>query len=770
MPPSRALAQVLAAAALAAPPFAFGQALPESTLQIAGAGVSPAQVTVWRQPPDGVAEPAAVIEADTIKPGVLAVRVACDAGDFVVKSSSQVSWPFRIEPEWCGRTREVVLAPLATVRGRVVLPVEPAQPAVDQAAASGQAGLLVALPLGECADDGAGREIGRLRVRAGADGRFSATIPAGCVQLGLRVSPFAPIPAARVEVHAGEARDLGNVLLQRGATVGVRVRYRGAPSPGVSVFVVPADEYTDALDRLVSARAANVGAMGTTDRAGRTTFVGVLQSAVRLVAVSLDRLGMAGPVELSEGEETDADDVELRGAATVTFAITGDASWTSDVLRVVGFAPLTGADPSDRPSFSANVAGTTGNSYPLLLPGRWRFELRAGEILIDRQEVEAVPETAMAIQLSAERRRFRGRVFIGDEPAAGSLTLAAGGTGEPAARLDTNAEGRFTAALPEPGPYTVLFSRAEDGIRDARATAEFALDRETVIRFAATRVEGTVDFADGRPAAGAVVEVDRTAAPTDEDVTVAAGRLRSVTADRNGRFVIRSLERGDYELTARLGARKSGTQAVSVGDGPAPSVQLVMPDADGLTVRLLDALGGALPLVSGWVMAPATSSGGLPQATSFQTDAEGTARIGVSLPTGSAVHVVVTDPNYPVTAFRATPADDGGLALTVPPAGGLLSVVRPRGATGADAGALVLAREGGAMVPLSLLLETGFASETRTRDATVLVIRALSTGEWHLGQFADTRAMLLAYSGGGAPTLLRSFSVSPGTVVSVDLR
>jgi hypothetical protein len=771
MPPLRAPALVFAVAVVAAPPLARAQQPPDSILLIAGTGVTLEQLAVWSHPPDDAARPVALGEAGGSKAGMLAVRVACAPGDFVVQTTSLVSLPFRLDPDWCGRTRNVTLVPAATVRGRVVPPVDSAQPAADSTASSGRAASLVSLPLRECAEEGAGRETGQLRVPVAADGRFSTVIPAGCVHVGLRLPPFSPIPPASLVLKPGETRDLGDVVLQRGATVGIGARYRGAPAPGVTVFVVPVDDYIDALDRLVSTRTQPGSLSGTTDRRGRVTFVGVQAASVRLIATAQDRIGLSGPITLEAGEETDVEDLELTGAATVTFTVVGDSSWIQDRLRVVGVAPSDGSDGAARSPVSIGyLTGTTSTAYSLLLPGRWTFELWAGEVRIDRQAVDVVPETTMTIQLSAERRRFRGRVFVGDEPVAGSLTLTTGDAGEVAARLDTGADGRFTAALPEPGRYTASFSRTEDGIQDTRAPVEFALDREAVIRFPPTRLEGTVVFADGRPAAGAVVELERSAESTDDEPPAAVKRLRSVTADRSGGFVVRSLEPGEYELTARLGGRKSDVQAVSTGDVDVPSVRLVLPDDDGLTLRLFDTRGESLPLVSGWVLAPATQQGRPPQVVPFQSDAEGTARIGVSRVPGNAVHVVITEPGRPITAFRAAPGDEGDLTLVVPPAGGQLRLSWPRVAAGADVGSLVLVGDGGAMVPLGLLVEIGLAGETSAKDATTVLIRALAPGDWHLGMFADSRAMLLALTAGAAPSSLRSFSVSPGAVVAVDLR
>jgi hypothetical protein len=356
---------------------------------------------------------------------------------------------------------------------------------------------------------------------------------------------------------------------------------------------------------------------------------------------------------------------------------------------------------------------------------------------------------------------------------AGSLSIYPDKSQELAARADAAADGRFTVALPEAGTYAVAFSSEAFGIRNARASVEFG-EGETAVRLPTTRLSGAVTFVDGLPAKNAIVVLERTVeGPTDE-LPGFHENVPTATADATGRFLVRGLEPGTYEVTARLGARKSDTRRIVTTAVDPGSVQLLIPDAEGLFVWLLDGQGHGVPLAHGWLLAGASGSGSLPQTATIQTDDEGGANVPVAWSPGTLVHVLLTGSEHPTTALRGSASNEGVVTLRVPETSGELRLALPQPAHGQpdplDLRNLALVGDRGALLPLSLLSEMGLATSVTVRGATRVLIPTLASGEWRLGRFPDARALFQAFGTGASPEILKSFTVPPGGSVGVEIR
>jgi hypothetical protein len=768
--PSRLLLTVVAAAlACACPLLALPRQADDVTLVLKGPAMTLEGLAVWRQPPEREAELAAASTAQASEPDTVRVTVACIPGEYFVQTVSRVSPPFRLDASDCGHVREIPTHASAGVRGRVVLPPDSAPPGVSEQ----PAGPAVALPMRACAERGRGEDLGQYRVRATEDGHFAAVVPSGCLALGLRVATYAPIPRRQLILKPGEVQDLGTTEMRAGATIVVAARVNDSPAEGATVAAVPTEQFEEFLNAYFAKRPAPPGDAGTTDRNGSIAFVGLPPAVVHVAATGKNRLGLAGPFELTAGEETDVDDLLLRAGSTVSVTMVGDRGWMADQVLEVSAVPDAALRLPKDTRLTGGFLGDSGAAVTIPVPGRWFVELRSRGVLLDRRQVDVLPETAMSVQVSVERLRFRGRVFVGDAPAAGSLSLLRSDTDETIATADTDSDGRFTAALPEPGAYTAVFSRPQDGILNARAPADFTPGIETAVRLSPTRLSGQVIFADGRPAGDASITVERLAESPPEDA--ALPRTHAIVAsDAAGGFVVRCLESGSYQVSAQLGARKSETRRVMVGENRAAPVKLVLADAEGVIVRIVNGRGEGMPVVHGWLLAPAMEPGAMPQAVSIETDADGTARTATSWNPGSMVHVLVIDTGHPVTAQRESIGDEGVVSLTVPATSGLLRLMLPGAGQGpttrSDFNSTVLLNDRGAMVPLSLLTEMGLATEGAVEGSTTVVIPALAGGSWRIARFADTREMFQAFSGGPTPRVISTFTVSPGGSVVVDLR
>ena len=737
----------------------------EGTLTVTGAARDLDRLGLWRQAPGREAQSVSVRLVPGDQPEAVTVRYECVPGEYFVRTATLVSRPFRVDANRCGSPRDVVLFAAATLRGRIAAPQD--VPAIP----------VIAVAMRACADRTRGDDLGQYRFRATADGLFSVPVPAGCLSSSLRAAALAPVPIPRLELKPGDVHDLGVITLKHGATLTVAVRSNDTPEVGASVSLVPAEKYDAFLDGLFGGKPMPVVVAGTTNRSGEVSFIGVPPAVVYLAATSKDRAGFAGPLELVEGEEVDADPVAIWGPASVNFLVTGDSSWIppeSDVF-IVGTPAMRELRTTNATFVSVKWPEAEPEPHRVPVPGRWRFQIQlANGTVIDKQDVDVLPDLTTTVELSVERVLYRGRVLIGNVPAAGTLSLSRQQAPVPrAAQATTDDEGRFAVGLPEPGLYYALFLGKGGTCRWARGSAEFTQAREALIRLPATGVIGSVGFADGRPAPGAIVHVEPPTERVIEDPTLAA-YMPFGTADPSGAFTIQCLEPGVYQLSARMGTRKSQPQPVTVGEGAQQPVRLVLPDDGGLTVRVVDSRGGAVPDVSGLVFAAPTQIGGMPQSLGFRAGSDGASKVPFAWTPGVAVQVALVTPGFPAAAWSALPDDDGTVICAVPSGAGQLRVTLPRLTQGpgdnGDLNLTVLLNDRGGMLPLNLAVGMKGATQVTEPASVTVVIGSIAIGEWQLAKFADVRALSLYLSGGPPPTVLKTFTVAPGSSVVVDIR
>jgi hypothetical protein len=724
-------------------------------------------VDVWRWLPGAPAEPVNVRAAAGGLRGSVTVGFACVEGDYIVRSASHVSWPFRLDEGRCARVVEVPLLPSARLRGRILpAPDGSASGEVDRRITGSPLLAPIGFSLAECTQSPESAETGLFRLRVGEDGRFDLNVPAGCLHFGLRMATFAPIPPTSVTLKPGDVYDLGEIEMRRGATLVVSARHRSNPAVGAQVVVVRPEDYEEFLGRWLNKGSTAPHRSGVSNGSGGAVFIGIEPGLVQVLASFQNTLGVTEPIELRAGEVSETA-VELFGPASAVVAITGDLAEHQGRVRVDAMGPpASGGFVASRWVETGSSLLPEGLAFRLAVPGRWRFEAWAEDVLLDRQQAEVPPEGAVAVQLSAERRRFRGRVRVGDEPLGGSLTLLHPESRQVIARADVQQDGRFNVRLPEPGLYLAEFSSAPHGIDRAQAQAEFTAGQEADVRLAPSRLDGRVVYGDGRPAAEAVVVAGRVAG----EPTAFGADSSGVMTDAGGVFVMRALEAGEYDLSARLGVRRSEPRRVRVGGGETGPVQLVLSDLDGVTVLVLNAAGEPAPLVHGWLMTPAGEAA-MPLASPFATRADGTAKVAAWLAPGNWVQVLLTDPNHPAAALRAAPDADGLVTVTAPASSGSLRVLLPAGAGSAeDASMLALLSDRGGVLPFSLLAEMGLTTHAAVGALVTVFVPALASGRWQLARFSDTRAMFQFYNGGSGPAVLTSFSLPPGGSTTLDLR
>ena len=721
---------------------------------------------LWRQAANREAQPVTIHVTPGPEARSRTITYECVPGEYFARTSTLVSLPFRVEARGCEIRRDVELLRAAAVTGRIILPKDGAPAPV------------LSVAMRACTDRGRGEDLGQYRLKAAADGVFSATLPAVCLHTTLRVAELAPVPIPQFVLKPGEAHELGAVTFKRGATLTADVRSDQVPAGGASVSVVSAGDYEAFLDRLFKGEPLQAAFAAVTDRDGGASIIGIPPALVYVVASKGDRKGFAGPVELHVGEESLVDALTLSTAPTVTFQITGDQTWIPAGSRLsVLCSPAMREVPSSRSTvvfFDLPEEENAVQKVPV--PGRWRFELRMGNnVVLDRQEVDVPSDVTTLVQLSAVQLMFRGRVVVGDIPTAGTLSLRRQGSRERvAAEIQTDDEGRFRVSLAEPGQYIATFFSREPGVRPGRGSADFVQGRETTVRIPMTRVTGVAVLADGRPAAGAVVSFKHDAERVLADSLLAADILPTATTDSAGAFAVQFLEPGVYEIGARYLNSKSEPQTVTVTEASSPSVRLVIHDDASLMLRVVNVRGEPVPGATGLAVAQSRAVT-MPRQANIQTDVEGKSNLPFPWEAGTPVDFSLAAPGYPVVAFRAVPGDDRTVSFTMPAAGGQARITVPRPAqnpseVAADYNLYVLVSDQGGMLMLNWLTGMRIATLVTEPTSVTFVIPSLAGGQWQLAKFADQRAGLLYFSGGPAPATVQSFSVLPGGSVVIDIR
>jgi hypothetical protein len=202
LPLAVALAALVTGSTLHAQP----QQPSEATLVLEGPAASLEGPVVWRQPPEREPE---MMSAHAARGGqdTMRVTLACVPGEYFVQTARRVSTPFRLEASDCGSERKIATYSSAGVRGRVVLPTEPAPADVAEQPSSPAQEPVVIIRMRSCADRGRGAALGEYRVRATEEGHFAAVVPSGCLALGLRVAALAPVQHRPLMLHRGDVGD-----------------------------------------------------------------------------------------------------------------------------------------------------------------------------------------------------------------------------------------------------------------------------------------------------------------------------------------------------------------------------------------------------------------------------------------------------------------------------------------------------------------------------------------------------------------------------------
>lgn len=425
----------------------------------------------------------------------------------------------------------------------------------------------------------------------GADGSFSLDLEPGAYSLELTAGN-AGRRVLEVSGSAGETRDLGIVMAPASAWVsGTVVSPEYAPVPGARISYLRPSEFGALMARAMG-RVAEV----TADADGYFEMHGLElgPSSLRVEAEGFAPLEFE--VEAAAIQWVDAGFVELSRGRRITVRSDVDGG-------MVNLDPGSEHDP-------------LGPMTSKVLDGEAVFENVPAESLRVRVLEEGVPVCERreeagtgdeVIRCDRSTVTVTGLVTIGGQPGTGRLNWQSkvenpqgegimrtvGGpmqrTRIVSSKLELSApidgEGRYRLESMLPGEWNVTLWSDTGGMQEGREmTVPDAPGEEIVVdfRYGGVSVAGTVVDAEGQPVTHATVDIF-------------PGRKAVVTGP-NGRYEIRDLAPGAYQLRARFQHSRSDLVDVQLRDySDVQSVQLQLrndPSDDEITIRLAGAAGG----------------------------------------------------------------------------------------------------------------------------------------------------------------------------------
>lgn len=424
-----------------------------------------------------------------------------------------------------------------------------------------------------------------------ADGSFSLDLEPGAYTLELTAAN-AGRRVLEVSGSAGEARDLGTIIAPASAWVsGTVVSPEYAPVPGARISYLRPTEFGALMARAMG-RVAEV----TANADGYFEMHGLELGPSNLRVEAEGFAPLEFDIEAAAVQWVDAGFVELsRGRRiTVRSDVEGGAVNLDPGVEHDPLGPMTGK-VDDGVAVFENVPEE---------PLRVRV-LDEGVPVCERREEAGTGDEVIRCDRSTVT--VTGLVTIGGQPGTGRLnwqSKAANPQAEGIGRtvggpmqrtrivsskleltVPIDGEGRYRLESMLPGEWNVTLWSDTGGMQEGREiTVPDAPGEEVVVdfRYGGVSIDGVVVDAEGQPVTHATVDIF-------------PGR-QAVVAGRDGRYEVRELAPGAYQLRARYRHSRSDLVDVALRDySDVQSVQLQLrndPSDDELTIRLAGAAGG----------------------------------------------------------------------------------------------------------------------------------------------------------------------------------
>lgn len=572
-------------------------------------------------------------------------------------------------------------------------------------------------------------------------GRFRCSVPAGRLDLRLRVSGFVSLFFWDLTLQAGAAHQLGDLALAPGASVVAWVQdAEGEPlKTPVTATLEPATVFPGAsrgrgLERLAL--------RGKADERGFLHLQGVPAGAYRLQVSAEGFAPVTRRLEVVEGREVRLPaPLVLSPPARLELTLVPPEDPYGRPWEVRLWPPN-----DERAGPWQRVTEKGRLRYGPLAPGRYRVQVESGTGRTRHGwwsgELDvATGGTAEEIRLPVVE--IWGTVRLGEEVVEAVVQFGER-QGFRKLRFDADPEGVFAGYLPEEGEWPVSVYTPPTGWRTLPAVEvvvpEGHRHAELELVLPNNTLPGEVVDVHGEP----LPDVRVTGYHTDERFEISP----SVT-DEEGRFRLRSVAPGRVMLSA-LGSdgASAGAMVTVPEEGSTEPVRLVLQELHHLQGRVIGPTGpvpGALVIALPRGMGLFMLEGGR-----ILSDPNG--RFELRVPTrATTLDVAVLAPGWPAPQLRVSPPWPDELVVEVRPGGGTLELVLPGG------GQAIL-RHQGAELPLGMFSRWGRQSSGEDGEQS-----------WHLPAMAPgTWEVCIRGLSTGAPPCQQGF-LPPGGVLELAI-
>jgi hypothetical protein len=494
-----------------------------------------------------------------------------------VEATTSDYWvaPVLLSAPLAARELPLKLLPAATLTGRLVVPEGQTLPAEISVGVEATPELAAASP--GAAVKNLTRALPSSQISCPVEEtHFRCLVPAGTLDLALRVEGFISHYRWGLPVKRGALVDVGTVALERGAAVSGWVVVRGAAAPSgprVKVELQPQGR-SEAASPVEYARLAGRRLDATVDARGFFHFRGVPPGGYTLTATKEGFAPAVSPgLQVFPDRETRlVQPIELAPPLTATLWLTPEFAPNGEPWRVELGVLRPGSNYLDILTSSPEPAPGGHWRREGLTPGRYKLRVSDSTGASYFSDDIEWTETSTSAWVTLDVQEFEGQVLFGDEPLPGALVTFGGRTGAVRIEVQADDEGAIRGVLPkEFGPWPIDIEANNPPLvfrlAGVDVTSPGAGPAQVTLRVPKTELRGQVVTEAGSPGAGSAVDIQPDGGPPVQ-----------LRAGEDGSFEVRGLAPGRVEIEAWRGRReRSEVLPLELAEGRTlPPVRLVL--------------------------------------------------------------------------------------------------------------------------------------------------------------------------------------------------